>query len=323
MNPEITSLPVVVLYPHSRCNCRCLMCDIWKGTDRREIGLDRFERYLDDFEKLAVQWVVFSGGEPLMHTGLSRFCELLRARRIRTTILSTGLLVERHAPWLVQSADDLIVSLDGPPAVHDAIRGVPGAFQLLERGVRAILALRADYPVTARSTVQRQNHRHLRQTAQTAQQLGLRGISFLAADVTSSAFNRPEPWGAERQAGIALGEDEIPGLEEEVEALQREWGASGFVTEGPEKLRRIVQHFRAHLGLCRESAPVCNAPWVSAVIEADGTVRPCFFHDAIGHWNDQGLAAVLNGTQGLAFRANLDVETNPTCLRCVCSLNWR
>ena len=58
---------------------------------------------------------------------------------------------------------------------------------------------------------------------------------------------------------------------------------SGFVLENPDKLRRIVHHFRAHLGLAEPVAPRCNAPWVSAVIESDGTVRPCFFHEPIGN----------------------------------------
>ena len=29
---RITSLPILILMPHSACNCRCVMCDIWKGN---------------------------------------------------------------------------------------------------------------------------------------------------------------------------------------------------------------------------------------------------------------------------------------------------
>jgi len=28
----ISALPVVILMPHSACNCRCVMCDIWKDN---------------------------------------------------------------------------------------------------------------------------------------------------------------------------------------------------------------------------------------------------------------------------------------------------
>ncbi|HMU73003.1 MAG TPA: hypothetical protein PKD93_09685, partial [Ferruginibacter sp.] len=29
---RISSLPIAILMPHSACNCRCVMCDIWKGN---------------------------------------------------------------------------------------------------------------------------------------------------------------------------------------------------------------------------------------------------------------------------------------------------
>ena len=29
---RISALPIVILMPHSACNCRCIMCDIWKDN---------------------------------------------------------------------------------------------------------------------------------------------------------------------------------------------------------------------------------------------------------------------------------------------------
>jgi MoaA/NifB/PqqE/SkfB family radical SAM enzyme len=29
---RITALPIVILMPHSACNCKCVMCDIWKDN---------------------------------------------------------------------------------------------------------------------------------------------------------------------------------------------------------------------------------------------------------------------------------------------------
>lgn len=321
MISTVESLPIVVLYPYSRCNCRCQMCDIWKDTNLREVSAESFERYIEDFQRLSVRWVVLSGGEPLMHSDLFPFCSRLRALGIRVTILSTGLLLARDAAKIVTSVDDIVVSLDGPPEVHDLIRRVPGAFDGLERGIRSIHELVPTFPVSARSVVQRENFQFLRQTATTAKQIGLRSISFLAADVTSSAFNRQGGWTAERQAGVALSEADIPCLEAEIEALLDEWRGHPFLMDSPEKLHRITLHYRAHLGLCEPVAPRCNAPWVSAVVDADGVVRPCFFHESIGHAGE-GLAPAVNSTAAQAFRSTLHVESNATCKRCVCSLNW-
>jgi radical SAM protein with 4Fe4S-binding SPASM domain len=58
---------------------------------------------------------------------------------------------------------------------------------------------------------------------------------------------------------------------------------------------------------------------MSLVVEADGRVRPCFFHDYIGNLRDETLQAIV-ADRLPAFRARLDVSTNPVCTRCVCSM---
>lgn len=319
LSHKIERLPILILYPHSRCNCRCVMCDIWKAKGMQEISAEDLERHAADIEALKVEWVVFSGGEPLMHTDLFRLARRLRQLGARTTILSTGLLLGKHARAIIECVDDVIVSLDGPPAIHDLIRRVPHAFEELAFGVAALYRQNPQFPMAARCTVQKQNAAHLRETVQAARLLGLQSISFLAADLTSTAFNRPEGWGAQRQGQVALSVEEIGALEEEIEALIVE-EIGGFVLEKPEKLRRVIRHFHAHLGLEEPVAPRCNAPWVSAVVEADGTVRPCFFHWPVGKLGEQSLIEVLNGPEAMEFRRTLDVSQNPVCRRCVCSL---
>jgi MoaA/NifB/PqqE/SkfB family radical SAM enzyme len=324
MNPVLESLPVLILYPHSRCNCRCVMCDIWKTDSTQEISAAQLERHGEDIARLHVQWVVLSGGEPLMHSDLFRLCRFLRQRDIRITLLSTGLLIERNARQIADCIDDVIVSLDGPPTIHDAIRRVPRAFDLLGAGVSALRRTKPNFAVSARSTIQSQNCAHLRDTVDAARDIGLQSISFLAADVSSEAFNRPGTWNSQRQDQVALAADQIDVLDAEVAALIAAGECGRFVVESPEKLRRIVDHFRCHLSLRAPVAPRCNAPWVSAVLESGGAVRPCFFHRPLGTTaNGASLVEVLNSPEAIDFRLGLDVSTNPICQRCVCSLNWK
>ncbi len=324
LNPVLSRLPILILSPHSRCNCRCVMCDIWKTTDAREISAADLERHVASLEGMGVEWVVFTGGEPLMHSDLFRLCRILRGRDIRVTILSTGLLLERHAEAIVANVDDVIVSLDGPAEIHDRIRRVPGAFEKLARGVMTLRSLREDFPVSGRCTVQRINHAHLRATVAAAHAIDLTGISFLAADLTSDAFNRAGVSLTDRQSRTSLTAEQLPAIEAAVELVIASGECGGFVAESPQKLRRIVQHFRAHLGHTERIAPVCNAPWVSVFVEADGVVRPCFFHPPIGKVDGAtSLADVVNGHAAVAFRAGLDVASDSTCRRCVCSLNWQ
>jgi MoaA/NifB/PqqE/SkfB family radical SAM enzyme len=310
MSHVIRRLPVLVLEPHARCNCRCVMCDIWKITDTRELTSAELERHMADIESLGVGWVVFTGGEPLMHSDLFRLCRMLKERGVRTTLLSSGLLLERHAKEIAAQVDDVIVSLDGPPAIHNQIRGVPRAFEMLAAGVEAIHRFAPDFAITARCTVQARNAAHLCATVQAAKEIGLRSLSFLAADLSSAAFNRAEPWTIVRQAQVT---PDLAVLDAEIERLIA--GNESFVLESAAKLRRIVSHFRE-----QHTAPRCNAPWVSAVVETNGDVRPCFFQPAIGNTADGTLATILNSPRAIAFRESLKIDDDPICRRCVCSL---
>jgi radical SAM protein with 4Fe4S-binding SPASM domain len=299
------------------------MCDIWKREQSREVTAVDLERHRESLRALAVEWVVLTGGEPLMNRDLPALCTFFRELGIRVTLLTTGLLLERRAAEVAICFDDIIVSLDGPAETHDAIRCVKGGFDLIGRGVTAVRRLHPGMRISARSTVQKLNHALLRQTAQSAKDLGLNSISFLAADVSSEAFNRPLGWPNERQSAIALSPEETDALQREVEALI-EWRSThdnvGYVAESPAKLLNLVRQFRAYLRQACFESPRCNAPWVSVVVEADGTVRPCFFHQAVGSIRNQNLEDVVNGEAARNFRRNLSVPNNSICQRCVCSL---
>ena len=323
MNHRITSLPILVIFPHNRCNCRCVMCDIWRIRQVREITPRDLEPHLTSLRELNVKWIVFSGGEPLMHSDISSLSRVCRAEGVRVTLLTAGLTLEKCADIVAASIDDLIVSIDGPPDIHDKIRGVPGAYRRLQRGIEALRQLRAEMPIHGRCTIQKGNFGELRNTVHAARALNLNSISFLAVDTTSNAFNRPGGWSPGHQATVALNTAEVAALESEIEALISEYEneiESGFVVENAEKLRRIPLRFRSRLGQIPAMAPRCNAPWVSAVVESDGTVRPCFFHRPIGNIHEHPLADVVNSDEALNFRRNLDISRDPVCRNCVCSL---
>jgi Fe-coproporphyrin III synthase len=319
---RIDALPVLVIFPHNQCNCRCVMCDIWRIREAKDIAPADLEQHVGSFRKLGVKWVVFSGGEPQLNEQWSSLAQMLRSAGSRVTLLTAGLLLKPQARAIAECIDDVIVSVDGPPAVHNSIRRIPGAFEQMAGGVKALHDLRPEMSVRARCTVQKANHHSLRAVVAYAKQIGLTSVSFLAADLTSSAFNRPQGWLPERQERVALTSDENDALEFEIEQLIREQSRlePRFVVESADKLRRIVQHFRSHLGQGKNVAPRCNAPWVSAVIEASGDLRPCFFHPALGNIHRQTLTDIINSPEALQFRSSLDVESNDTCRRCVCSL---
>lgn len=311
--------------PHSRCNCRCVMCDIWKGNNNvKQLEEADVEKLLESMRKLNTKLVVMSGGEALMHPNFFRLCEIIKSRNISITLLSTGLLLQKFALEIIKKTDEVIVSLDGSRDVHNKIRNIPNAFEKLKEGVQELKRLNPNFRVTARCVIQKQNFEDFPNIVDAAKEIGLDQISFLTADVTTDAFNRPELWGEEKIGEVSLSKEQLSLFKEIIESLIQMYSKdflNRFISESPEKLRRFYNYYAAYYGLNEFPAVRCNAPWVSAVIEADGTVRPCFFHKVVGDIRKSSLEYIINSEDSISFRNNLDMSSNEICRKCVCSLN--
>lgn len=322
---RITALPIVILMPHSACNCRCVMCDIWKGNKNiKQLTANEIQPLLTSLKKLGTKQVLISGGEALLHKDFFTLCALLKNQGLHITLLSTGLLLKKNADNLLSLIDDIIVSLDGDAATHDAIRNIQGAFAALNEGVQYLKSCKPSFSISARTVIHRLNFKVWPAIIKTAKQMGVDTISFLPADVSSEAFNRKILWTTERQYQIALSKEELPPLQEILDNIVcnfEEDFKHRFIAESPLKLQQIVTYYKAIHGLCAYPFRKCNAPWVSTVIEPDGSVRPCFFHPPTGNIHTDSLHQIVNNDASMQFRQSLDMEQNPICQRCVCSLN--
>ena len=160
-----------------------------------------------------------------------------------------------------------------------------------------------------------------------AREIGLDSSSVLAVDVSTEAFNRPGGWDGERVREVALQRHELPLLAAELDAMERDCAtefATGYIAEGPDKLRRLHQYFAALLGEGDFDPPDCNAPWVSAVIETDGTVRPCFVQPPLGNIREaESLDAIINSPEAAAWRRGLYTHRNAICRQWMGSLTLR
>ena len=324
---KITSLPIVILMPHSSCNCRCVMCDIWKGNHNlKQLHESDIEELLTSLKKFGTKQVVMSGGEALLNPHFFRFCEILKREKIKITLLSTGLTIKKNASALVKWVDDIIVSLDGDERLHDTIRNIPGAFRKLQDGIREIRSFDIGYRISGRCVIHKQNFRNWSGIIQAAKEIGLNSISFLPADVSSSAFNREMQWDDNRQEEILLTESDLAEMKEIVSNILIQYKdefQTNFISESPDKIQKIYYYYAAYFGLNNFPYKKCNAPWVSTVIEADGSVRPCFFHNAFGNIRMGTLDSIINSEKAIKFRKNLDMDKNDTCIKCVCYLNLK
>jgi MoaA/NifB/PqqE/SkfB family radical SAM enzyme len=286
--------------------------------------MELLRQHANDFKHLRVARVALSGGEALMHSNLWAFCEELHSIGIKISLLSTGITLEHHAKEVVKHCDDVIISLDGNRDTHNEIRNIPLAFERLENGVGAIKSIQQSFRVTGRTVLQKRNFRVFPGIVATARDMGLDQISFLAADVSSMAFNRVQPWETSKISEIALSIPEVNEFETILKSSFKELAKeydSRFIAESRIKLLELVQYYRALHGDGSFPLKVCNAPWVSAVVESTGEVLPCFFHKSYDNIHRRSFSEIINSAEAVLFRKSLDVQQNPTCQRCVCSLH--
>jgi MoaA/NifB/PqqE/SkfB family radical SAM enzyme len=323
-------LPILLFAPTSRCNSRCVSCDFWKTDGASDMRRDEVAALCAELPALRTKLVVFTGGEPLVREDVFELADLFLAQGVVLHLLTSGLALERHAEAVAKRFAAVTVSLDGhTPALYRQVRGVDG-LGALERGVRRLKELAPHLPVRARSTLHKHNFRALPDLIEKAAAIGLDQISFLSADVSAEAFSRsalpqsassrmaPEP----SPHSLLLDATETDEFERVIEkALVSHAGAfrEGRVAERGDRLRRLARYYRAHQKQGPFPEVRCNAPWVSAVIESDGTVRPCFFQPAIGNLREKSLRAWLDHEM-VRFRQGLKVPADATCQRCVCSL---
>ena len=323
-------LPLLIFYPTGRCNSRCVSCDWWKQSGADDLALDEIAVVADALPALGTRMVVFSGGEPLLRPEVFDAASLFRAQGMMLHLLTSGVLLERFADRVARHFSRVIVSLDATTAsLYERIRGVD-ALATVGRGIARLRNLAPGIPVSGRATLHRTNFRELPRLIDYARSLLLDRISFLPADVSSLGFGRatsPSPGPGPALHGLALDADEVDEFEDIVERTITVYARdfeSGFVAESPEKLRRLPRYYAALGGSEPFPGVSCNAPWVSVVVEANGSVRPCFFHGSIGNVRQTPLGTIVSRNLR-AFRESFDVGANPVCVRCVCSLktSWR
>jgi MoaA/NifB/PqqE/SkfB family radical SAM enzyme len=318
------TVPLVIFYPTSRCNSHCVSCDWWRSSGATDLRFDEIARLAQALQPLGTRVVAFSGGEPLLRHDVFEVARLFRREGLALHLLTSGVLLERCADEVASEFTRVIVSLDAPTEMlYHAVRGIR-ALGVVEEGVAKLRSVAPRLPVTARATLHKLNFRELPRLIEHAKAMAFDGISFLPADVSSTAFGRHAlpPVDA-----LVLDAAEIAEFESVVErtiADHQDDFESRFVMEPPDKLRRLPRYYAALAGIAPFPPVSCNAPWTSVVIEADGSVRPCFFHEAIGNIRITPLDVIV--TRDLpGFRRTLDVSTNPVCTRCVCSIKtgWR
>ena len=314
LSDSLRALPVATLYITERCSSRCVCCDYWR-SGRNEISMDLVKKLACELHAFGTRYILLSGGEPLQHPQWAAIGAVFKELGLQVGLATNGLLLAKNADALEACIDQIYLSLDGAtPESYRAIRGVDG----LECVMRGMDRISGKIPVTVRTAVQRRNYAEIPSLIRLARSLGASHHSFLAVDTRSrAAFAR----GEEFECAESLCVEDLGPFARVLENVEREFDdefASGYIRESKSKLRLLHGYFAARAGL-RDFPPVrCNAPRFSAVIETDGSIKPCFFLPSSGRFDGTPMSRALNTAIGKDLRRQQRLGLRQECSRCVC-----
>lgn len=280
-----------------RCNLECRMCQRWRDARREEMGLSEYRALAAELAALGTHQVSIAGGEPLVRPDVFRVIEAFAARGLSVNLCTNGLLLQRYKSEVADSgARCLTVSLDGAsPECHDRLRGRPGAYAAVEKGIEDFLSVRGkDAPILrVRMTVSGVN----------ANEVGAfyRRWAGVADDVLFQPLHHC--------ADAFYTGMEPEAVNPDPEVLEREIG--GTPLAGDPYLRRWIEALAEGGGVPERP---CFAGVLMARIDPWGNVYPCLEqHVRVGSLRGGTFSAVWNGE---AFRRERERLANGRGCRC-------
>ncbi len=165
----------------SGCNLRCIYCYRDSGPQMGPfLSGKQLINILEELHQSGLRSVELTGGEPLLHPQFRAVLDFCAKQLDRVALLTNGTLIDKEiARELGQRREKVLVQvdLDGPvPNVHDALRGVQGAF------VRAKYAIKllAEHGVSTRvaMNVTKDNLNYIEDTLLLAKSLGATWFIF-------------------------------------------------------------------------------------------------------------------------------------------------
>lgn len=274
-----------------RCNRSCKYCGIW-NTPKKEMTTNEIKRAMKEFADAGTfQWVI-TGGEPLLRKDVGEIINYGRDLGLVINLTTNGLLLKQKIEE-VKNASYLVVSLDGPRQINDAVRGK----ECFDRALEGIKAARErDIDVVINSTISKENIFNnffgLRNIIQIAEDLDTK-INFSV--MYKDSFNTKSEKDSERINSVFPSQKEITNALEFVKSYKKTH--SRFIMFSDPVINQLKTLNRWEF---------CYAGKLFCDLFPDGTVAPCLFKI------EQGLDGLKEGF----FEA---FKKLPEQKNCVCS----
>lgn len=295
--------------PSGRCNLSCRMCP---GGLRRDGKQKLMHVELLDFllEQLpGARDIDLDGfGEPLMHPEIVGLVEKVKAMGSTASISSNLLLLDRKTAEGFVSAglDNLTVSIDGATeATYGWFKRDANLMTVIEN-MASLVELRneagASVPrIRVAAVIMKENVADLPGIVRLSGAMGAESFTarHLCHRMDEAALPRLYRPVRDFVRSQALGEDQVPMIQEAFAVARREADKYGIAIDLPEPLP-----------LPEVRVPACDRPWKEICVSHTGLMLPCRFTGTPDRFNlgdvvDNGIRAIWNGPRFVEFRENL------------------
>ncbi|HVI09187.1 MAG TPA: radical SAM protein [Candidatus Binatia bacterium] len=169
------------------CNLRCIHCraSATELSSPDDLSTRTVRNIIDQIAEVSKPILVLSGGEPLFRRDIFELAEYGTEKGLRVALATNGTLVTKEVARKIADAGvrRVAISLDGATAaIHDAFRGIPGAFDAAIRGFRNLKEM--GMSVQINTTVARHNAHQLPDILELARSIGADALhTFLLVPV--------------------------------------------------------------------------------------------------------------------------------------------
>ena len=317
------------------CNLRCRMC----GQRGNKLAVDGAElssgQWLDILGQVAVMGAKVSlwGGEPLASPHIDAALAEIGRLGLPASMVTNGTLLAKRAGSVANSGLGLLyLSIDGPPAIHDRVRGVPGTFAHIAEGLSALrqacaAAGRTPPRTVALSVMQRDNQDALAETVEAVRALGVDRLVFAPLMFIGDRVHLRQARFMEEKLDCqwlcspgwdTQGLFADPGrVSEALAALPGKKGGMEVATSLPQGVDLAAWQSQDTQLPPRKA---CLVPWRKLNVMPDG--QCCFCGDfpdyKLGDAKRSSLAEIWNGPRARRFREVMrEHGPFPACRRCL------
>jgi len=337
------ALNVVFLIPNFKCNLRCKMCSLWGEEGlcltypqmlEEELSLDELKRIVDGFASYYPSVILF-GGEPLLYKDWYELSKYIKKKKLRCHLPTNGTLLEENAYRVVETMDNIDLSLDGTKEIHDEIRGVKGTFDKAISGIKLVNQIKAEQGrkkpyLNVCCTITEGNYRYLEDLAKyfCDNKIEINILNFQHVEFTNRETLAEHNKVFEALFGVknpywrgAVSPPKDIDLEYLIKVIERlesnQYKEIRYIEFEPNFTPQEIREYYDRRSLNpKPSFKKCLAPWFMAQVLPSGGVWLCPGY-SIGNAKEVSLPSLWNNKKAREFRRVLNQRRSfPMCGNC-------